>query len=287
MKIAFIGTGLMGKPMAHRLIDAGYDLMVYNRTKEKTESLQKAGAELAEDTKEAVNAADLVVVMLTDYPAIKKALPLNGGVNYKGKTILQMSTIESKESIEFNEKIKKLGGEVVEAPVLGSIPQATAGELIVICSAENEEVFNKWKSIISVFGEKVLYMGKPGNASVTKLALNQMIASETAIFSASLGLVREKGVEVEKFMDILRSSALYAPTFDKKLDNMINRDFANPNFPLKHLLKDVNLIINEFGDAGIDTSVQKGVQKIVKTGLKNGDGEKDYSSLYNSVHVKK
>ena len=286
MKIAFLGTGLMGNPMAHRLIDAGYDVTVYNRTQSKTDNLVKSGAKWGETPTLAIEESDLIVIMFTDYPSIKKAIPLNGKSSFKGKTILQMSTIESKESIEFNKKIKNLGGEVIEAPVLGSIPQATAGELIVICSAENEETFNKWKSVISVFGQKVLFMGAPGNATVTKLALNQLIGSLTASFATSLGLLLNKGIEVEKFMDILRNSALYAPTFDKKLDKMLNRDFANPNFPLKHLLKDTNLILNELKAAGIDTSVQKAVQGIVKNGLNKGDGENDYSSLYNAVHPK-
>ena len=103
----------------------------------------------------------------------------------------------------------------------------------------------------------------------------------------SLGYLRERNVDVDKFMDILRGSALYAPTFDKKLSNYLDRDFENPNFPLKHLLKDVRLMISQFEQEGINTLPLEGVETIVQKGLEEKLSDKDYSSLYNVVHPPK
>ena len=85
-------------------------------------------------------------------------------------------------------------------------------------------------------------------------------------------------------MEILRSSALYAPTFDKKLEMMINRNFDSPNFPLKHLFKDLDLILGEFGSNNINTNSLKGTRKILIESLEQGFSDKDYSALYNSIH---
>jgi 3-hydroxyisobutyrate dehydrogenase len=100
----------------------------------------------------------------------------------------------------------------------------------------------------------------------------------------SLGYLKEKDVDVNLFMDILRESALYAPTFDKKFSNMLERKFTNPNFPLKHLLKDVNLIIDEFVENKIDCTPLKGVKGILLKAVEDGNSELDYSALYNSVY---
>ena len=117
-----------------------------------------------------------------------------------------------------------------------------------------------------------------------KLALNQLIISETVAFSMSLGYLREKNLNVDTFMEILRGSALYAPTFDKKLDKMLDRNFEAPNFPVKHLLKDLDLMLGEFGECNVNTNSLKGIRKILVNTIENGFSEKDYSAIYNCIH---
>jgi 3-hydroxyisobutyrate dehydrogenase len=158
-----------------------------------------------------------------------------------------------------------------------------AGELFVLVGG-TEYQYNKWKSIFKVFSNKITYIGEIGKASAMKLALNQLIASETVTFSMSLGYLRKKNLNINTFMDILRESSLYAPTFDKKLNRMLERNFDNPNFPIKHLLKDIDLILAEFGESEIDTSSLKGVRKVLIKSIQNGLSEKDYSALYNTIH---
>ncbi|MCF8242717.1 MAG: NAD(P)-dependent oxidoreductase [Melioribacteraceae bacterium] len=285
MNISFLGTGLMGNPMAQRLLKKGNEVSVYNRTMSKTENLAKLGAMVYDNPADAIECGDTIIVMLSDFDAVKNVLFYDGYKNFRGKTVIQMSTISPTESEIISEHINEFGGEYIEAPVLGSIPQVKSGQLFVLmgCSAE---LFEKWNGFLSVFGDRVIYFGDIGKASAAKLGLNQLIASLTTSFSMSLGYITEKGVDIDKFMEVLKGSALFAPTFEKKLENMKSRNFSNPNFPLKHLLKDVRLMEDEFGQAGINITPLMAVQEIIKDGLENNQGENDYSALYNSVHPK-
>ncbi len=271
--------------MARRLLDAGYPLTVYNRTLARTQSLAAAGARVVDKPAAAIREAQLVISMLADYAATCEVLFSEDKQDFKGKTLIQMGTILPSESLLIKEWFGKSGGEYVEAPVLGSIPQANSGTLFVLVGGTPGQQ-KRWDPVLAHFGKERIFFGETGRAAAAKLALNQLIATLTSAFSMSLGYLLEKNVDLDKFLGILRQSALFAPTFDKKLDKMLKRDFANPNFPLKHLLKDVNLIHSDFSDAGLHTGILDGVRDILEKGMEGGDGESDYSSLYNSVHPK-
>jgi 3-hydroxyisobutyrate dehydrogenase len=122
-----------------------------------------------------------------------------------------------------------------------------------------------------------------GTASAVKLALNQLIASLTIGFSTSLGLLQRNNVDIDAFMKILRTSALYAPTFDKKLQRMLDREYSNPNFPTKHLLKDVKLIEKEARRAKLNTAVLEALQRVIAESLAKGLSETDYSAVHEAV----
>ncbi len=284
MKVAFLGTGLMGRPMAERLLQAGYRLHVYNRTPEKALPLEEKGARLWPLPEQAVREAEMIVLMLSDFAAIEAVLLREELLKQlAGKTVIQMGTILPEESRRLQEIVLERGGNYLEAPVLGSIPQAKSGELIVMVGGD-EALFQRWRKLLACFGSEVHLVGEVGKAATLKLALNQLIASLTAAFSLSLGMVLRSGVEVELFMSILRNSALYAPTFDKKLPRMLKRDFDRPNFPTKHLFKDVKLVEETARRLGLETAGVEGVRHIIEKALQMGWSETDYSSLYNAVN---
>jgi 3-hydroxyisobutyrate dehydrogenase len=174
------------------------------------------------------------------------------------------------------------GGEYLEAPVLGSIPEAQAGKLMVMVGAEPEQYQSHLK-LLQHFGAEPLLIGPVGTAAALKLALNQLIASLTTSFALSLAFVQRQGVDVDVFMQILRESSLYAPTFDKKLQRMLTGNYANPNFPTKHLLKDTDLFISEAKSRGLDLSSIKGVRHILQTAVKMSFADADYSSLFSII----
>jgi len=285
MKLGLVGTGLMGKPMAISLLEKGYKLTVFNRTKSKLEDLKEKGAVIADSSSELIELTDAIVIMLSNYTTIKEVL-LNNENNYSGKTVVQMSTIAPDESLELKKKIENMKGEYFEAPVLGSIPQIKAGELIILVGSTTNQ-FNQFHRLLEVWGSKIIHVGEVGKAAALKLALNQLIITETTAFAMSLGYVRKTGVNVNIFMDILRNSALYAPTFDKKLERYLKRDFSNPNFPVKHLLKDLNIISENFGKEEINNQILEATKPILQKAIDKGLSDKDYSALYNIIHPEK
>ncbi|NOX18011.1 MAG: NAD(P)-dependent oxidoreductase [Chlorobi bacterium] len=282
MEVGIIGTGLMGAPIAEKFLEKGAKVCVFNRTKEKAERLANKGAKVFSTAAELIENCEVIFVVLSDYCAVCSALFENDSIDFNGKIIVQVSTISSDESVLLSERIENAGGEFIEAPVLGSIPQIKAGELIVLLGGSKER-FEKYKNLFEPVSNQIHYIGEIGKASAVKLALNQLIASLTAAFSTSLGLVLKSGADVEKFMEILRASALYAPTFDKKLNRMLERNFDNPNFPVKHLLKDVGLIKESAEKEAVNSEVISAAESILQKAIEMKLSEKDYSALFNAV----
>lgn len=284
MNIAVLGAGLMGRPMAERMKAAGHQVQAYNRTREKIADLATAGISIADRPEEAMRAASVMILMLADAEATCKVL-LSGPARKElsGRTVIQMGTIGPEESRLLQQAVVELGGDYFEAPVLGSITEVRAGKLIIMVGGRSDQ-FKQWGDLLRCLGPDPRLIGPVGTAAALKLALNQLIAAEVAAFALSLGLVERAGIPVDTFMTILRESALHAPTFDKKLPRLLERDYANPNFPTKHLLKDVGLILQEAHALGLDTSSFDGMPALLKKTIERGFADGDYSALYNAIN---
>lgn len=281
---AVLGLGLMGKPFAERLLAAGYPVTVYNRDNAKCAPLEALGATVEDTPEPAISNAEVVILALSDRAAIDAVLFGNSAnALLSNKIILQMGTIGPSESRELDQRVDQSGGRYLEAPVLGSIPEARRGTLQVMVGGERG-LYEELLDLLRVFGKQPRYIGPVGQAAAVKLALNQLIAALTSGFSLSLGLIRESGASVDTFLELLRDSALYAPTYDKKLDRMLRRDYTGPNFPTKHLLKDVDLLLRECAPLGLDTSVLRGIRGVLRNTIDLGLEDTDYSALYQCIH---
>lgn len=281
MNLSLFGIGLMGTAIAHRLLQQGHTLTLYNRTQREFPDLQAQGAALAETVEAAISASSILILTLSDAQAIQDTL-LQPGLNLNGKIILQMGTIAPQESQAIAQTIQTLGGTYLEAPVLGSIPEAKTGTLLIFVGA-SQNLFEQMLPLLKDLSEAPRYIGEIGTAAATKLALNQLIGSLTSAFSVSLALIQNSGVHLETFMDILRQSALYAPTFDKKLQRMVEQNYHNPNFPAKHLLKDMRLAQTTAATYGIDTQIIDAVIAITEHSVQQGQGEADYSVIFSAI----
>ena len=280
--IGFLGTGLMGAPMARRLQLSGHQVYGWNRSADKLQPLLADGIQQVETPIAAIATSQLIILMLTNADAIQATvLSPDALPQLAGKTVLQMGTIAPQESKAIAQAVQTAGGDYIEAPVLGSIPEAKAGTLIVMAGATPDQ-FNQWKSILECFGPEPKLMGPVGAGSGVKLAMNQLIGSLTTAFAMSLSLVQQEAIDIETFMAIVRQSALYAPTFDKKLGRMCDRNFANPNFPTKHLLKDMNLFVQSADTFNAD--VAKSVAQVVQQAIEKGLADQDYSAVFAAVN---
>lgn len=283
MHVSLIGTGLMGCAMTERLLATGHSVTVWNRTPDKTEAVAELGAAVADSPEAAIAAAEVTILTLTDEPAIRAVLSPDGSFpDLDGRTLLQMGTIGSEESRGLLADIEAAGGEYLEAPVLGSRGQAVAGTLLIAVGS-TEEQFEHWRDLLKCFGPGPRRVGEVGQGASVKLAFNQLIASHITAFSLSLGMIRRRGVEVEEFMQILRRSSIYAKTYDKKLPRLLERDFSNPNFRERLLLKDIDLIRVEAAELGLDAATLEGIRQLVEKAIGMGLANDDYSTVYNAV----
>ena len=283
MNVALLGTGLLGQGVAVRLHATGHTLTAYNRSIEKTHLLRQQGIRIAPTAGEAVSAADVVLLFLSDAEAIRTVLFDPETVPaIKRRTVIQMGTIGPAESCSIEKEVTRLGGRYLEAPVLGSIAEAKAGTLLIMVGASPEQ-YDTWAPLLRDLGEEVRLIGPVGKAAVMKLALNQLIAAEMAAFAFSLGLIRRGGVEVADFMEVVRKSALYAPMFEKKLPRLEKRHYAQPNFSTRHLLKDVELALSAAGTTYLSPVGLEGVRSLLIDTIAAGLGEVDYSAIYDRI----
>jgi len=281
--ISVLGLGLMGSAIALRLKSQGFGVTGWNRSPEKAVALADQGIAAARTTVEALDGADLTLLVLSDAEAIADTLfePATASA-LSGRTLVQMGTISPDQSRDLAKRVAAAGGEYLEAPVLGSLPEAREGRLIVMAGGE-ADLFERCLPLLRTLGQDPRLIGPVGKAAALKLAMNQLIAGLTATFSLSLGLVRAEGIDPEDFMGLLRTSALYAPTFDKKLDKYLSHAYGQANFPLKHLLKDVRLFRQVAERLGMDTAVVTTIEAACIRAVGQGYGDQDYSALYEAL----
>jgi len=274
----------MGAPMALTLQQCGHTVIAYNRSAEKLTPLAEQGIQTASTPAAVLQACDCTILMLANAAAIADTLfTPDAQAALAQHTVIQMGTIAPDQSRDLQTKVAAAQGHYLEAPVLGSIPQVKEGSLIVMVGSTPEQ-FEQWQPLLAGLGKQILHIGPVGAGAAVKLAMNQLIGSLTTAFALSLALVQRENIDVDTFMDIVRNSALYAPTFDKKLSRMCDRHFANPNFPTKHLLKDMNLFAQAAQSAGLDPALAKTVAAVAQQAIAQGLADEDYSALYAAIN---
>lgn len=282
MNIGLIGTGLMGQALVEHLLNEKQQVTVYNRTIEKVHALAEKGAQVSTTAQNVIECTDYILLMLSDASAINSVIDSIDSSSFQHKTIIQMGTIAPDESRQIAERISNMQGHYLECPVLGSLPEARSGTLILMAGGSKPD-FQHALPLLKLIGTEPRHIGDVGQGATVKLAMNQLIAGLTSTFALSLALVEKENIDIEQFMAIVRDSALYAPTFDKKLSRMLDRNFDNPNFPTKHLAKDTRLFLSVAQQLDLDTSGLEGVIQLIDKTLEQGLDNTDYSALFSGV----
>lgn len=279
MTIALLGTGLLGTAIGQRFLEQGAPLRAWNRHPERTAHLVALGAQAEASAADAVGAAEVAVSVLSDGAVCQQVLIEQAGEALAGRLVINVATIAPAESQALAAAVGERSGRFLEAPVLGSRPEALAGTLQIMAGGE-PEVFEEALPLLRQLAPAPRLLGPVGAGLITKLALNQLIASLTHAFSLSLHLVQDSGGDVEAFMELLRGSALYAPTFDKKLSKLLADDFTNPNFPTAHLRKDLLLFLSSARQQGLDTTGLDGLAVLLEQAEGTAIDGLDYSALH-------
>src|SRR5215212_3385865 len=228
-RVGFIGLGIMGKPMAENLIEAGYDLVVYNRTREKAEELD--GATVAESPKEVAEQSDVIITMLPDSPQVEEILAGEGGVLEgvrDGALIVDMSTISPVVTEELSERAQARGASMLDAPVSGGDVGAIEGTLAIMVGGDEED-FERALPLFEVMGAAVTHVGPTGAGQVVKAANQIVVALTIEAVSEALVLGSKGGVAPEKILDVLGGGLAGNKVMEVKREKLLSHSF-DPGF---------------------------------------------------------
>jgi len=277
----FIGLGIIGLPMAERLLGKGVPLTVWNRTAEKAEALQTRGARLAASPRELAQRCDVVITMVTDGPALEDVTCRADGVSAGlrvGGVHCDMSTIDLDTTRRMVAHHASRGTRFVHAPVLGSKRAAAAGSLLIFAGGP-PAAREKCAPAFAALGQKTWQWDEPEKATATKLACNLLLAGMMEQFSESLVFAKKAGVEPATLLEIIYSSALAASMYQTKGEAMVRGSFV-PNFYLRNMLKDLNLVAQAAGQLGVNLPGTRAVREAFAAAAKSGLSEQDYSAVF-------
>lgn len=220
MKIGFIGLGTMGLPMANNLLKKGYELIVYNRTKEKMQSLVDKGAMTAASPKEAAEKSEIVFTIVTADQAVEEVMLGKDGIiagAHPGLIVVDSSTISPATSKRMAQALAERGVEMLDAPVAGSEPHAIEGTLTFMVGGK-EEIFEKCRDVFLAMGKNAYYMGESGNGSYMKLANNLMSAVNLLVFSEAVTMAAKAGIDPEVFVKVVSGGGARNAAVDGKAE---------------------------------------------------------------------
>ncbi|MBI2683571.1 MAG: NAD(P)-dependent oxidoreductase [Acidobacteriales bacterium] len=274
MRVAFLGLGIMGRPMAANLVKKGHAVTVWNRSTGKTVD----GARTAGSPKEAVANAEVVWICVSDTAAVEQVLFGEDGVAdgiKPGTIVVDSSTIAPAATVRFAERLKKQGAEFVDAPVTGSKIGAENGTLIFIAGGR-EETLEKVRPLFEAMGKQFVRMGDVGKGEAAKLAMNLQIALIYEGFAEALVLARKLGVDQKALFTLIQSSMVRSGVVDYKMPFVEKEDFS-ANFPLRLMHKDIRLTLEAAREAGIELPGLATVKQVYDRADKAGLSDMDYA----------
>lgn len=275
-KVGFIGLGRMGSAMAGRLVEAGIELHVYNRSAERARPLVERGAHLAASPAAAAERAELVICMLADGPALLAVALGPAGVlagARPGCVLADMSTVAPSESARVAEACAAAGVAYLRAPVTGSTALAAAGTLGILASGPRDR-YDETLEVFRILGQNQFYLGPGEEARVMKLALNMLVHATMAAWSESLVLGERAGLDWRTMFEVFANSAMGSPFVQYKAGPLAERDFA-ATFTAALVCKDLDLALETARGLGVATPITALNRQLYQAVVGNGWGELD------------
>ena len=283
-KVGFIGLGIMGKPMAGHLIDAGYELVVHNRNRDAVDELVGRGAVEAHSGKEVAEQSDIVITMLPDSPDVESVALGEDGIiegTHEGLIFVDMSTIAPSVTTQVGEVLAGKGVQSLDAPVSGGDIGAQNATLSIMVGGD-ADTFNTVKPLFDVMGQSAVLCG-PLGAGQTVKACNQILVAVTiAGVSEALTMGTKAGVDPIKIVQVLSGGLARCGVLENRGERMVNGDF-DPGFRIRLHYKDLNIIQKTSNDFGVPLPVTSEVFELFKTAMVKGRGELDHSGLLTVV----
>jgi 3-hydroxyisobutyrate dehydrogenase-like beta-hydroxyacid dehydrogenase len=283
-KVGFAGLGIMGGPMARNLREAGFDLSVYTRTREKAERFAaEHGARAAATPAEAAEGADAFITMVPDAPQVEEVLFAEGGAMETlpdDALVVDMSTIAPTASRAIAERVGPQ--RFVEAPVSGSKPKAEDGTLTIFGGGE-PAAFKRALPLFEVMGERIVHVGPLGHGQMAKLLTNTMGAVHAAVLAEAVRTAKAAGLDEDAFLEVAAGSAGASGMLNLKGRPMFEERFEPALFKLEHMLKDVRHTLDEARALGIELRLPALAEGLYARAAEEGHAEEDFAAVYRAL----
>lgn len=287
--VAFLGLGAMGRPMASRLVEAGFPVRVFNRTKSTMRSVM--GASPAQTAADAVRGAEIIVTMVSDGEALAALLEGKDGVlaaiaserRKPRPVIVDMSTIGRRVAVHVSRRAEEHGARFVDAPVSGSVAPAGRGELLALVGGTVRSV-ERARPVLEALCKRVIHAGGVGQGQALKTVLNGVGAHHLVAFTSMLALGEAAGLARDVLLDAFTNGAFASPSYVGKRDKVLARDYS-PEFTLALALKDCLLASELQEEVGLRLPVHRAIVDDVNAGvMQDGLGELDLFALEKHYH---
>ena len=279
-KVGFIGLGVMGKPMAVNLLNAGYELVVNSRSQGPVDEVAALGATIAATAAEVAQKSDIVITMLPDSPDVDLVVFGENGVLHgvrSGMLFIDMSTITPAMAIRVFDALKDKGVAALDAPVSGGDVGAKQGTLSIMVGGP-QDAFDRAMPLFEVMGKNIVRIGDAGAGQVTK-ACNQVVVAQTIqAVAESLTLAKKCGVDVAKVREALLGGFAQSRILDLHGQRILDRNFE-PGFRMELHRKDLNIVLQTARDVGMSVAATALVAENMNAVIAGGEGSKDHSAL--------
>lgn len=292
-RVAFLGLGTMGAPMAAHLARAGAVLTVWNRSGDKARAFAAThnGVAVAPTPRQAAAGADVVITMLADPAALEAVLGAGGGDDAgllaglrQGATVVDMSTVDPETTRRAATRVAARGGRFLDVPVVGSRRPAEAGTLLLLAGGEAADL-ERVRVVLEPMG-RLLAVGPVGAGSTLKLVCNSLGAHMLVGLAGALVFARAAGLDPQLAFEAIQRSAFAAPGHAAKAERILGGDFGHPDFTLRLMKKDQELALRTAAAAGLELSSLGAIVALIDEALALGHGEDDLAAVVRAYEAR-
>jgi 2-hydroxy-3-oxopropionate reductase len=279
-RIAFIGLGIMGRPMACHLARAGHTVIGYNRSPQRTAALVEAGGAAADSIEQAVKDADVVAVMVPDSPDVQAVLLGDSGVfahAQPGTLVIDFSSIRPDVTTELARLATERGLRLIDAPVSGGEPGAKNATLSIMVGAADDD-FAAATPILQAVGKTIVHVGPNGAGQTVKAANQLIVAGNIELLAEAITFLQAYGVDIDAAVSVLAGGLAGSAVLDQKAPKMLGRNF-DPGFRIELHHKDLGIVMAAAREAGVITPLGAVVAQLMASAVANGEGPLDHSAL--------
>ena len=277
-RVAVVGLGKMGTPIAERILDGGFPLAVFNRTRARTAPLAERGATVLGSAAEALAQADVCVTMLADDGALDAVAPEVLGGARPGTTLVDMSTVSVAASERVAERAEEAGVDFLRSPVSGNPTVVRGGTLTLVVSGP-EDAAHRLDVLLRAVGPKVFYVGEGERARVVKLVLQVLVGGIAELLGEALVLGESGGVDRAKLLEVINASAVGSPLTGYKGEALLRDDYS-ATFTTALMLKDVDLVLDLAAERRLALPFTTLLRQLLEGAIEGGHGDEDFMALY-------